>query len=83
MLEIRPNCECCDTDLPAKSAEAVICSFECTFCLTCAQHILQMICPNCSGNLVQRPVRPEALLAVAPVSTKRLLKNQGCIPKNA
>ena len=31
MLELRPNCECCDKDLPPDSREAFICSFECTF----------------------------------------------------
>ena len=37
MLGLRPNCECYDTDLPPASAEAVICSFEYTFCRTCAE----------------------------------------------
>lgn len=32
MLELRPNCECCDQDLPADTAVAYLCSFECTFC---------------------------------------------------
>ena len=50
MLELRPNCECCDKDLPPESLEAVICTFECTFCLSCAESILSNVCPNCSGH---------------------------------
>jgi len=62
MLELRPNCECCNKDLPPSSAEVMICSFECTFCRTCADSILQGRCPNCGGELVQRPTRPSNLL---------------------
>jgi hypothetical protein len=57
MLELRPNCENCDTDLPPASTEAMICSFECTFCRDCAQH-LDNVCPNCGGGFSPRPVRP-------------------------
>lgn len=57
MLELRPNCERCDTDLPPQSAEAVICTYECTFCLTCAR-TLRDVCPNCGGNFAPRPIRP-------------------------
>jgi hypothetical protein len=32
MLQLRPDCECCDADLPPDSGDAPICSFECTFC---------------------------------------------------
>ncbi len=78
MLELRPNCECCDKDLPPDSEEAVICSFECTFCVTCAEHTLGGVCPNCGGNFVPRPIRPAALLAANPPSTRRVLKEQGC-----
>ena len=79
MLALRPNCECCDKDLPAGSQDAFICSFECTFCLACADNILNYICPNCTGNLVQRPIRPIAALAANPVSTVRVLKQGGCV----
>lgn len=41
MLELRPNCECCDRDLPAESTAARICSFECTFCAACADGVLK------------------------------------------
>lgn len=78
MLELRPNCECCDKDLPPDSTEAMICTFECTFCRGCAQGVLAGICPNCGGNLVQRPIRPAGKLQKYPPSTKRVLKSQGC-----
>ena len=78
MLELRPNCECCDLDLPPASVNARICTFECTFCAACAETVLGRICPNCGGNLVDRPVRPARLLARAPASTKRVLKADGC-----
>ena len=78
MLELRPNCECCDKDLPPESTEAMICTFECTFCRRCAQDLLQGICPNCGGNFVQRPIRPAGKLQKYPPSTKRVLKPEGC-----
>jgi hypothetical protein len=78
MLELRPNCECCDKDLPPESKDALICSFECTFCTNCASDILNNICPNCGGNLVARPIRPQSKLANNPASTVRVLKENGC-----
>lgn len=72
MLELRPNCESCDADLPPESNEALICTFECTFCNDCAQHRFDGICPNCGGNLVERPIRPAAMLEKFPASTKRV-----------
>ena len=74
MLELRPNCECCDRDLAPDSALARICTFECTFCADCAETRLGGVCPNCGGNLVPRPIRPAALLAKYPPSTERVLK---------
>lgn len=79
MLELRPNCECCDRDLPPSSPEARICTFECTFCATCADETLKGVCPNCGGNLVARPIRPAHLLARSPASTQRILKTEGCL----
>jgi hypothetical protein len=79
MLEVRPNCECCDRDLPPASIEARICTFECTFCADCADNLLDGICPNCGGELLRRPVRPAHLLAKYPASTKRVLKAGGCV----
>jgi len=78
MLELRPNCECCDRDLPPESRDAVICSFECTFCVRCAEERLHGRCPNCGGEFVRRPIRPAAELARHPASTTRVLKPQGC-----
>ncbi|MGZ9723990.1 DUF1272 domain-containing protein [Rhizobium miluonense] len=83
MLELRPNCECCDRDLPPESREAMICTFECTFCTDCVGNVLGGRCPNCGGEFVQRPVRPAALLAKYPASTKRVLKAEGCAPVRA
>ena len=78
MLEMRPDCEKCGTDLPAELPGAFICSFECTFCLNCAQGKLFGICPNCGGELVRRPRRPAAKLTKYPASTERVHKPQGC-----
>jgi uncharacterized protein len=58
MLELRPNCECCDRDLPPESTDARICSFECTFCVECVDSRLHNVCPNCGGGFVPRPIRP-------------------------
>lgn len=78
MLELRPNCECCDKDLPPESASAFICSFECTFCKDCVEGVLEGRCPNCGGNFVPRPIRPARLLAKYPASTTRKVKPEGC-----
>lgn len=78
MLELRPNCECCGRDLAPISTEAMICTFECTFCTTCARFLLGGICPNCSGELVRRPVRPPDMLAKYPAQPKRVVKSEGC-----
>lgn len=72
MLQIRPNCEYCDRNLPNESRDARICSFECTFCSTCAEVRLGNICPNCQGELVRRPIRPAAALLKNPASTDRI-----------
>jgi hypothetical protein len=58
MLQLRPICEHCATDLPPASTEAWICSYECTFCHTCVEEVLENVCPNCGGGFVPRPVRP-------------------------
>ncbi|MFJ4113983.1 DUF1272 domain-containing protein [Pseudomonas sp. NPDC089758] len=74
MLELRPNCECCNADLPGDSPDALICSFECTFCKRCAQTHFQGRCPNCSGQLVARPTRVGTALSNNPPATARVLK---------
>ena len=58
MLVLRPNCECCDRDLPPDDVDARICSYECTFCADCVDTILDNVCPNCGGGFVPRPIRP-------------------------
>ena len=74
MLQLRPNCESCDRDLSADSTDALICSFECTFCQECADNRLHGTCPNCGGELLQRPRRPAAKLLQYPASTERVNK---------
>ena len=59
-LELRPNCEYCDKDLPADAEDACICTYECTFCRTCVDGVLQNVCPNCGGGFVPRPIRPKS-----------------------
>jgi hypothetical protein len=78
MLQMRPGCECCDRDLPPDSQDARICTFECTFCRDCAEQRLAGVCPNCGGDLVQRPRRPAKALLKHPASTTRVLKPEGC-----
>lgn len=78
MLELRPCCECCATDLPGESTAAFICSFECTYCADCAQHTLHGRCPNCSGELVRRPARTRAALTRHPATTVRIVKESEC-----
>ena len=78
MLQLRPSCECCDADLPPEAEHAMICSFECTFCKSCADSRLNGLCPNCGGELLRRPRRPAAKLLRYPASTERVHKPQGC-----
>jgi hypothetical protein len=73
VLELRPNCEACDKDLPPDAAEARICSFECTFCRDCVADVLHGVCPNCGGGFVPRPIRPPDALVRHPASTVRVL----------
>ncbi len=74
MLEIRPSCEHCNTALPFDSEEAMICTFECTFCATCVEDLLLEVCPNCGGNFEKRPIRPVEFLGKYPVSQKVIHK---------
>jgi uncharacterized protein len=76
-LELRPNCELCDRDLPPASVDARICSYECTFCVDCVDGRLANVCPNCGGGFVPRPIRPAqewrsgVSLARQPAGTER------------
>jgi hypothetical protein len=74
MLALKPNCECCDKDLPPAAANAMICTYECTFCADCAADRFNNTCPNCGGNLVARPIRTPKQLVTHPGSTKRFNK---------
>jgi uncharacterized protein len=77
MLELRPNCELCDKDLPPGAADARICTYECTFCAVCVEEVLHNVCPNCGGGFQARPVRPAqawregAGLVTDPPGTRR------------
>ena len=76
-LELRPNCEFCDRDLPPAATEARICTYECTFCADCVETQLHNVCPNCGGGFVPRPIRPATewrpglSVAKRPPSTRR------------
>lgn len=76
MLKLKPNCECCNVDLPAGSSDACICSFECTFCQECTDINFAKTCPNCGGELIKRPIRPETMLEKFPASTSRFLNEK-------
>jgi hypothetical protein len=79
MLKLKPNCECCDADLPPDAGNARICSFECTFCAACADAHFNGICPNCGGGFAPRPIRPANLLEKYPASRQRVVKpHDGC-----
>lgn len=77
-LELRPNCEYCDKDLPPNSTIARICTYECTFCVECVEKHLRNVCPNCGGGFTPRPIRPATewrpglSIAKRPASTKRV-----------
>jgi hypothetical protein len=83
MLELRPNCECCDKNLPPDATDAVICTFECTFCADCAANRLDGVCPNCGGNFAARPIRPAAMLTKYPASTKRIFNGDCARPRQS
>jgi len=76
-LELRPNCEFCDVDLPPNATNARICTYECTFCADCVETKLHNVCPNCGGGFERRPIRPATewrpglSVAKRPASAKR------------
>jgi uncharacterized protein len=78
MLHLRPNCECCDVDLPPDSLEARICTYECTFCARCVEERLLGVCPNCGGEFVRRPRRTALKLLKHPASTARVHGRGAC-----
>jgi len=82
MLQLRPNCECCNKDLPPDSLDAYICSYECTYCEDCATNVLSNVCMNCGGGITPRPIRPKTewrpglSLSKQPASSERVLTKQ-------
>jgi hypothetical protein len=78
MLQLRPNCEACDKDLPPDAVDSRICSYECTFCADCVETVLHNVCPNCGGGFAPRPIRPKTErrpgvgLGKQPASTQRM-----------
>jgi uncharacterized protein len=78
MLALRPNCECCNIDLPPNSKMAMICSFECTFCMECVNEKLRGVCRNCGGEFTRRPIRPAGKLVNNAASKERIFKPLGC-----
>jgi hypothetical protein len=95
MLELKPVCENCNVTLLPNSKIAMICSYECTFCVNCVSNILDNVCPNCGGGFEKRPIRPQLKLTIDKASTVsnfkptdlkkfELLKNQkkNILPSN-
>jgi uncharacterized protein len=74
MLELKPICENCGKDLPNNSTEAMMCTYECTFCADCVNHVLHNVCPNCGGGFEKRPVRPQAMLLKHPAKKEKYHK---------
>ncbi|MFK8060946.1 MAG: DUF1272 domain-containing protein [Polaribacter sp.] len=72
MIEIRTNCENCNSSLPPNSTGAMICAFECTFCRNCVETILQNVCPNCGGGFEKRPILRNEFLTKYPLSDKKI-----------
>jgi hypothetical protein len=74
MLELRPICENCGKALPNESTEAMICTFECTFCIECVNKVLHNVCPNCGGGFEARPIRPLDKLRKYPAKVEAYFK---------
>ena len=74
MLKIRTSCENCDKELPNTSSDAMICTYECTFCKKCIDEVLFNVCPNCGGGFEKRPIRPKSSLKKNPVQRDKVFK---------
>ncbi|MEM1289455.1 MAG: DUF1272 domain-containing protein [Pseudomonadota bacterium] len=84
MMILKPNCECCDKDLPPTATDAMICTYECTFCADCVEDVFHGVCPNCGGDFTRRPIRPASQLAKHPPSAIRVIGQQpDCVAKRA
>jgi uncharacterized protein len=75
MLALKPNCMCCDTNIAPNDA-AFICTFECTFCASCAGKLPN--CPGCGGELVVRPKRTAEMLLKYPADLERAKVYEAC-----
>ena len=73
-LELRPNCEYCDKDLPPDASEARICTYECTFCADCVERRLSNVCPNCGGGFM-----PAADPASAGMAARVVARQAACL----
>jgi hypothetical protein len=78
MLDMRPDCECCEANLDLSGTNARTCSFDCTFCASRPEGTLMGKCPNCAGALAPRPARAGGKLARLPASRKRVVNAGGC-----
>lgn len=74
MLEIRLYCENCGKLLLNDNSDAMICSYECTFCCDCVTNVLKNVCPNCGGGFEKRPIRPRGQLTKYPPSQEKIIK---------
>lgn len=74
MLEIRTSCENCEKELPNDCSDAMICTYECTFCMECVEKVLLNVCPNCGGGFEKRPTRPKDELLKNPARADKVLK---------
>jgi len=72
MLEIRPICEQCGKPLPPNATDAMICTFECTYCADCVNNILYNVCPKCRGGFEKRPIRTKYALQKYPAASTRV-----------
>lgn len=74
MLELRQCCENCGKNLPNESSDAMICSYECTYCKECVDNVLENVCPNCGGGFEKRPTRPKNGLEKYPMRSDKVIK---------
>lgn len=74
MLELRPVCENCGKKLSNDSTEAMVCTYECTFCEDCVKNVLHNVCPNCGGGMERRPTRPKVKLLKDPAKKEEYIK---------
>src|SRR5439155_7024245 len=79
MLQLRPTCKNCNAALPPNSAAAMICTFECTFCRSCVENILDNVYKNYRGDFCSQPIRPKNDWKGRTISTRILQAQQSSI----